>query len=258
MSDPVRLRDAGDSFEATLLDSASDDAPGGDVGKRVRATLGLGVVAGVSTATGTAAAAGGAMSTTTLGAVVGAKWVGALVIAGAAVGASTLYVRQSHVRASPKPVVVVSSPTRASSTVPRPPSAGTPVVTATASPTSPSIPTSPSTPMAITLPSANPAPASSGLLSELAPLDAARTALEAGNIELAIEQLNRHDLDFPHGQLAPEALALRVEIYAARGDDVKVLELTDRFLSQYPQHPQVVHMRSLAHAAAGRVGSAPK
>src|SRR6202041_4109638 len=56
MSDPVRLRDGGEAFEASLLESARDDRAGSHVRAGVHAALGLGAAASVATATGTAAA----------------------------------------------------------------------------------------------------------------------------------------------------------------------------------------------------------
>jgi outer membrane protein assembly factor BamD (BamD/ComL family) len=82
------------------------------------------------------------------------------------------------------------------------------------------------------------------LLSELALIDAARAALDSGDTALALSQLDRHDREFPRGQLAPEALALRVEVHAARHEDAKVRELAARFVARYPDHPQAERMRS--------------
>jgi hypothetical protein len=42
---------------------------------------------------------------------------------------------------------------------------------------------------------------------------------------------------------------LRVEIYDARHDNAKVLELTGRFLARYSSHPQAAQMRALAEIA---------
>jgi TolA-binding protein len=91
-------------------------------------------------------------------------------------------------------------------------------------------------------------------MSELAPLDAAHAAFDSGDMDRALALLNRHDLEFPRGQLAPEALALRARIYEQRRDSRRVLELTARFLGRYPDHPQAPRMRAMAQAAAGGAG----
>jgi TolA-binding protein len=194
MSDPVRLREEGDSFEKGLLESAREDVAGKHVQRGVRAALGLGAAA---------------------------------------------YVR----RAEPGPVVAAKGATPTPKPTPNP--TPNPNPNPGPGPGPNPNPTSNPTPNA----NANPAPASSSLVAELVPLDAARAAFDSGNAALALEKLNRHDLDFPHGQLAPEAIALRVEIYDARHDNAKVLELTGRFLARYPSHPQAAQMRAIAEIA---------
>jgi outer membrane protein assembly factor BamD (BamD/ComL family) len=90
------------------------------------------------------------------------------------------------------------------------------------------------------------------LAAQLAQIDGARAALAAGDIQLALATLDRYDLDFLHGDLAPESLALRVEAYANRHDDVKVAELGEKFLSRYPSHPQARRVEAMMKAAGAR------
>jgi len=261
MSDPVRLRDAGDAFEMGLLASARDDVASAAVHENVHEALGLGVTvatAAAVTIASTSTAAGATKGATTLATFAGAKWLGVVVAAGVAVGGASVYVRASRpptiatdmasVTATP---TVPLTPTRNASAIPDP-TAALPV------PVSPRLALPPHP-----VPHASPAPppvtppASASLVAELAPIDAARAAFDSGDTTLALDQINRHDLDFPHGQLAPEALALRVEIYASRHDDAKVRELTTRFLASYPTHPDAARMRALADRA-GYIESVPK
>jgi len=275
MSDPVRLRDAGDAFEMSVLAAAKDDVPGGHVGKGVRAALGLGAIAAIGATTSTAAAAGTvatagtaatAKGATALGVAVVVKWLGVCVVAGVALGATSAYVSQPRrpepqaasafvsmpapVRAAPaRPTTMVKtapSPVPAPAT---PPAAPAPNATSTLS--------TPALPVPLATPSSTSASHPATLLSELTPLDSARAALNAGDTSLALDQLNRHDLDYPSGQLAPETLALRIDVYAARHDDAKLVELTQRFLARYPGNPQAARVRSIADAAGNRAGHVP-
>jgi outer membrane protein assembly factor BamD (BamD/ComL family) len=88
------------------------------------------------------------------------------------------------------------------------------------------------------------------LVSELALLDRAHRALDSADTPLALSMLDRRDLEFVHGDLAPESLALRIEAYAQRRDGVKVRELGQSFLSRYPSHPQVRRVQSLMDGSA--------
>jgi hypothetical protein len=245
MSDPVRLRDGGDSFESAVLGSACDDVPGPHVDRKVRAALGLGAAATVGATTSAAAAAGAVKSAGSVAAVAAAKWVGVVVIASVAAGATTAYVSRPSASAVPAPAVMASATVHAPVQLPVPTPAR-PVVSVEVSAAPVPVAKAPSLPAP---------PSASSLVAELAPLDAAHAAFDSGDTERALQELNRHDLGFPHGQLAPESLALRTEVYASRHDDAKVLELTARFLARYPEHPQAMRMQGLARVAADRKAS---
>src|SRR5208337_862919 len=101
MNDPRRLREGEDSFVTEVLASAHDDVPGAHVGKRVRAALKVGTVVSVGASAGTALAAGATKSAGTVAMVAVAKWVGALAIAGVAVGGATAYVSRSTPTSTP-------------------------------------------------------------------------------------------------------------------------------------------------------------
>jgi outer membrane protein assembly factor BamD (BamD/ComL family) len=76
-------------------------------------------------------------------------------------------------------------------------------------------------------------------------MDGATAALDSGDARLALTLLDRHDLEFLHGQMAPEALELRIRAYGLRHDDAKVVELGRAFLSRYPDNPLVPRVRAL-------------
>jgi hypothetical protein len=237
-----------------------------------------------TTATTTAAAATSAAKGAGLLASIGvAKWVSVAAIGGvAAVGAAT-YVEIRHVQTTAlrsHAPTAADSPSRSTATGSRGgtgslPHAEAPVVVPTttasaigASPIAPAAEPA-TTPSAVensaattaAVASAAPTPSvpsvagvagtstasvpkSPDLAIELAPLDAAHAALDAGDTALALSELDRHDRAFPRGRLAPEALALRIEAYAKRQDDAKVLELARTFLSRYPAHPQARRVQS--------------
>ncbi len=268
MSDPTRLCE-GDSFEAGLLSTARHERPGTHVDARVRGALGLATVVGATASAATTAAAStvaAAAATTpsvgvgtagTVGLLAGAKWVGVALVSAAVIGPvvwqATAPIPHPSVVSASVPARALEAPTPADRRAIAPPS---PIL---ASPASPASTTSEQAPVALrraasptvpvgSLPSTT-SPATPGLLDEVTPLDAARAALEAGDTGLALERINRHDLDFPHGQLAPEALALRTEVYARRGDAVRVRALGGEFVARYPTHPQVGRVKGFLASA---------
>jgi hypothetical protein len=88
-------------------------------------------------------------------------------------------------------------------------------------------------------------PKTAALEDEVAILNQAHAALASGNTALALKTLDRHDLDYVHGALTPEALEVRIEAYAQRHDETKVAELAQAFLARYPGHPLTAKVRSL-------------
>jgi hypothetical protein len=269
MNDPKRLLDEGTELEARLLSSAIDDAPRAGVGRRVHLALGIGGAAiGAGTATTTAAAAAASKATPFLASLGVAKWVGILAIGTGAVASVAVV----HRRAStPESTSVEAAVERRA---PGAPAVRTAPEPETRSP-APAEVSPPPAPIAVDPPAPDPrvgpsvsrqAPAvSSGqpavapqkapapeLAGELALLDRAHAALDSGDTQLALATLDRHDLEYMNGGLAPEALLLRIEAYARRHDDVKVAELGARFLSRYTGHPQAPQVAEMMKASAGR------
>jgi hypothetical protein len=78
---------------------------------------------------------------------------------------------------------------------------------------------------------------SAALREEISLLDRAREALEAGAPQRAQSLLAQHGRRFAKGTLVPEAQAMRIETMARLGDTERAQELSERFLSTYPQHP---------------------
>jgi hypothetical protein len=264
MTDPKRLLEEGTALEASILGAALDDAPRKGLDRRIHAALGIGGIAiGATTASTTAAAASKAAPALVSFGI--AKWAGIVAIgASAVVGAAAVARHESMPIAPPHGPVVLRPPSGAipaPTAVPvaelgLPPSA--PVADPTSDPgpaeamlprapaaraaeptVSPAI-EAPSAPSRVALP-----PSMPGLSSELDLVDRANAALDSGDAQRAITLLDRHDLDFLHGRLAPEALELRIRAYALRHDDVKVVDLGKTFLSRYPDSPLVPRVRAL-------------
>jgi hypothetical protein len=252
-----------------------DDAPSRGLERRVQAALGIGSIAlGAGTASTTAAAASKAIPLLSFGV---AKWVGIVAIGtGAAVGAAVVHheaaLRKPFIaplaaaaQVGPGAIPALSPPMRlAPETSARPLDIVVPEI-----PTLPPVAFAPLLPLtprestpdrgAVARPVAGaavsaevPVKTTGDLVSELALLDVARRALDSGDTSHALTTLDRHDLEFAHGDLAPESLALRIEVYAQRRDDGKVRELGQSFLAQYPTHPQSRRVRALIDASGHR------
>jgi hypothetical protein len=250
MLDPLRMLDEGDALEVRLLASAARDEAPSHVRERV---LGLAVAGAVSAVGGTAAAAtvgtGAAKATGLLGAIAAAKWTVVAVVAGVA-AAGVIEVAAGRVESAWRGAGVAKVPSAVAVRVRATSANGegrrvavAPAVSAAVAPIV-VVPTPSVRAVAAASPGAD-------LPKELALLDAARAALDTGDTALAIERLDRHDLDYARGQLAPDALALRIEVYAKRGDRVKVGELSRGFLARYPEHPEAPRVREIVARVVG-------
>jgi hypothetical protein len=68
-------------------------------------------------------------------------------------------------------------------------------------------------------------------------IEAARQALGRGDAALALATLNAHDQAHPHGSLAPQSLALRIQSLLVSGKAGDAKALANEFQSSYPAHP---------------------
>ena len=245
MRDPARLIEVGNTIEIRVLASAR----GVVAPTRIRERL-LGLAAATAVATTTAVATGASATTVAvkgsslLGAMSVAKWVSVVVVAGVATTGTAAYLAQRRTEpaaaehaprgAAGKPMEAHAVPASAGD---RTPVAAAPAASTVATPAW-SAGSGPIRPP----PSAS---THTALLEELAILDDARAALNSGDTEHAIRQLDRHDLEYEHGQLAPDAQALRIEVYGRRRDEAKVTELSRVFLARYADHPQAPRVREI-------------
>ncbi len=87
---------------------------------------------------------------------------------------------------------------------------------------------------------------STSLAAEIALLDAARRAREAGDFEGALALLDRYHREHPHGELRRESDVLKLETLVERGDREEATRLGRHFLETFPNDPHVAHVRTLA------------
>lgn len=247
MSDPRRFREGGGGeLERLVVDSWRDEAPSASARRRVE--IALGVAAGVTATTTTVGALGASKAAQTGVAIGLTKWIGiAAVTAVVGGGAATYVISKSKESSGPPAVASVTVEAKPAQATPPPPFlAPLPVASAPVEPPSASAPPSATAPTATAL--AAPSKPTPTLGDELHLLDEARAALDGGDTGRALALLNRHDTDFRGGSLAPEAMALRVEVYARSGDRDSAAHLGTRFLALYGNRPQAQRVRSIVEA----------
>ncbi len=253
------LQDPPDPFAEALLRSAEHDGPTPRDRARVAASLGL---AGATTVTASAAKASSTAPAAAKASLLGGMvkwWLGGLGVAflvGTFAGAP-----EPHA-AAPAPSSSVDIPV-AISAVPaaKPaPAMSSPVVvvapvpSASARPTPPALSPS-SSDAAPSVPKAPTAAPSSGpsLADELAALDAARKAIEAGDADAAEKALSRYRTTMGEGRLASEAELLAIESAAARADHAQTIALGSAFLARHPSSPHRARVTTLITRARKEV-----
>jgi hypothetical protein len=276
------LDESRDDFERTLLASSAADEPASGACERALAGLGLGasvaVVVATSTATQTVAGSVGAssMGTTTAaaakgGALLVAKWLGAVLIGGALAFGSVHYVQRvaspatrqeskarepgdsPRVAASslPMPAVVSTEVAPLASGIVQPPSsAGATVSKLSFSMVAPAAPVTLVTPVArgpvapqgLTAPS----PESSGdtLPAQLEALGAIRASLGRGDASQASARIDAFRTANPTSPMMEEVSVLRIDALILAGRRAEALVLADTFLQTYPLSAYGQHVRT--------------
>ena len=98
----------------------------------------------------------------------------------------------------------------------------------------------------------------SSLSDEVVLLDAARAAAAARDPDRALAALDAYEHDFPRGNLLPEALVMRVQALAQRGDYQGATKVGRAFLEKNPHSPHADRVRSiLAGTASARASQDP-
>jgi hypothetical protein len=99
-----------------------------------------------------------------------------------------------------------------------------------------------------------PAPADAGpsLAAEIAALDRARRALDAGDPVRCLALLGEYRREFPRGVLSLEAWVLRIDALARSGNSSSAAAEARRFLGAHPNSPHAARLRALAEGGPGR------
>jgi hypothetical protein len=260
MSEPTRFRDGGGGdLERLVVESVRGEGPSSRARRRVEAAIGLG--AAISTTTATTSALGASVKTGA-GVAVG-KWIAIAAVTAAAGAGAAAYVQggipghhagpraTSAARVQPATSPPVATVARATQSVVAP----DPVAPSAVPDVPPGSPSAPSalpdvarapapsaTPVSAPAPSAAPALT---LAEQLQLLDEAHAALGAGDTARALSLLDRYDREARKPALAPEVMALRVEIHARRGDRESAARLATQFLALYGDRPEAQRVRSI-------------
>jgi hypothetical protein len=217
MSDLRRLLDgAGDDFERTLLEAATD--PEAEAAQKEHTLAALGLAGPLGGGPGGGGSGGGSIAPAAKAGLGAAKWGALAAVGAAAIGAAVVLAPRARSTAPVvAPVVATASlapsepapvrapPVESSSAEPEP--EGEPAATSHAAPRAPSPKPAPS--------AATSSDASS-LKREIQALDRVRADLDRNDVAAAERELSRYDAQFPFGALAPEAERLRSRIQKKR------------------------------------------
>lgn len=258
MTEPVPSREQFDRVRSALLRSARRDAPAPKALTRTMGALGLGAAVMSETAQAATVAAHAAK----LGLL---KWFGMGVVAGVTVlgGYEATQTRSQHTQGAPAAVAPAPTPERVGLPTTTSPAAlidtaptlsvppaqkAAPVPQPAAAPrVEPAIEGTPTEPPSL---SAAP-PQLVSLDEEVALIDAARQALQAGDSASCLQVLDRYRDQFPTPQLGLEAGVLRVDALARRGDCSTARALAIRMIGSSPRGPAANRLRALLRSRCG-------
>jgi hypothetical protein len=256
MKDPtLRPHDTLTEFERGLLDAAREDRIPGELKVQMAKAL---------SGAGSSVAIGGAGKTMGPAAALGTKtwlWGSLLVLVCAGSYSVTRLARTSQsgeqksepqlqlavgVNALPFPQVMRAPDVEAANTNTAPsapgaalPNAGETIIHPVAAPHVAAPPARASTQRAALAPVAS-------LQEELALLERARHALRTGAQPEAQRLLALHAQLFTHAALEPEAEALRIELWAQRGERARAKRAAEHFLRRYADHPLAPRVTRIA------------
>ncbi|MEO8902465.1 MAG: outer membrane protein assembly factor BamD [Polyangiaceae bacterium] len=246
MSDLKLVAHQATPLERLLLDAAANESPSVEQRMRVRQALGL---AAVSLMPPPPPPTGGGL---TLG-----KGAIGLAVAGSAVAVALLFAVTHRHRAPPSSLVASAPPSSLVASAPlvaNVPRAAELKAASTPEPVASPLPAQEVTSDA---PAAN-APrsvakltprahnASDDLTEQLRLIDAARTALAAGNAGTAAQALATYNSKFPRGSFGQEAAVLRIEAIDRQGNHTQAAALARSFLAAHPNSPHVSLVKRIA------------
>jgi len=265
MNDPERLADGHRSeLVRTMLSAARDEGPSSAALQRTLSALGAGaaILSASSAAAGMAAAgSGGGGGATASAATLGAtgvsavaskigqaslistalKWIGVGAVSGLlAAGVADRVAgprapERTALEPAPQPVKTLATPIprRAPEPVTHAPPAVLPE------------PERRPPPQVASKPSPQAADPRVPLAAEVLAVDRAREAVAAGQPERALSELNAYERRFGDRRLAPEALFLKMEAFAERGDQTAARATARQLLSIDPNGPHAARARAV-------------
>jgi TolA-binding protein len=268
---PLRLADDADSDLSLLLRAGQAEAPPRHALQKTLAGLGA-----ATTVVGATHAAGAAVTVGKLGVWTLAKWAGAGLVSGVVAVGGVELVQHGIESSRERAVAVASSTTPAATPAARtagaqqgaqplaanmPESEGLPVLPAetrragdrhagAVHPERPPVsgvkPAGPTSNRG-----AEPKPEEDSTISvEIALIDEARRALQAGRAAAALEALRRHRVEVKRQRLAPEAVYLEMEALFASGNASAAQAAARKLLATYPKGPHAARAQSILASGA--------
>ncbi|MEO7038145.1 MAG: outer membrane protein assembly factor BamD [Polyangiaceae bacterium] len=237
MSDLKLVAHQATPLERLLLDAAANESPSVEQRMRVRQALGLAAVSMVPP------------PPTGRGLTLGKGAIG-LAIAGSAFVVALLFAVTQRHRATPTPLVANAPLVTVPAAVLNAPSTPEPVASPLPAPEVSGDAPATNAPRSVTklTPSANAHSASTSddLSEQLRLIDAARTALAAGNAGTATQALATYSSKFPRGSFGQEAAVLRIETIDMQGNHTQAAALARSFLAAHPNSPHVSLVKRIA------------
>jgi len=227
-------------LERMLMDSVRNEAPSAEQRMRVREALGLSAVAVAPVvAEPKTALRLGTAGKIALSSVIGASAIAALFLSG------VLRHPAAPLQVKPAPAAAVPA-TPIAQPAPEPVISPLPPVEDSRAMNAPSAKSS--VKAAVSSVSRAPAPADSAadLGEQLRLIDAARSAIAAGNASAASQALASYSSKFPHGSFGQEAQVLRIETVDMQGNHAQAAALAKNFLAQHPNSPHVSLVQRIA------------
>jgi hypothetical protein len=250
MNDPERLLD-GDSespLVRTMISAARDEQPPERALQRTLLAVGAGVaVLGASAAAGGAsigATSSAIQATTTTSFGLIAKWLGIGASAGLLTAGAALQVEQ-HFADRPTPRLTAAPPAAVEAAPANQAGAPRPIAPTQRDPEPGAKQPAKARPPALAPSEPLLEEDDPSLNAEVAALDRARKALASGNSERALAELGAYNKEFPAGRLGPEALFLRMEAAAHRGDHAAAESAARQLLASHPNSPHAARARAV-------------
>lgn len=245
MTDPdPRLLDEGTETERRLLRAGRDErAPERTLEKTLLAIAATSGVIGAGTAAGTAMASGAAVKGSASASLtaIALKWLGIGAVGGLVTMSGVQYVT-SRSEEPPKAAVPTSAPVEVATRAP----VAAPVRAEPAEPTPAPIATAvPERARSSAPPASSAPPEEPSISAELTDIDAARSALAAGNHATALGRLDAWERRPGKKALGQEALFLRMQALSLSGQRAKAEDAARRLLAASPNGPHAARARAL-------------